>query len=262
MLNKKGQAEMILPLVVVVFFIAAIVSVMGFDYVPAGYVGVKDRLGVVEPAPWGPGVAWTGVLTSTKDFSIKIQLKEFNANAASKDLQMVKTQVALNFRVNPASTPDIYKNIGRNYQDIIIAPTVQEAVKSSTAKYNAEELINNRAAVKADITNFITARLEGKGLIVTEVAITNFQFSEEFDKAVEAKQISDQQAQQAENKFKEMEWNSRAMELQKEVLEIKKLDLQQNWIDKWSGNLPQTLIINGDGEAGNFLLNLPSNGAA
>jgi hypothetical protein len=95
--------------------------------------------------------------------------------------------------------------------------------------------------VKSDITVYIIDKLQDKGIIVTEVSITDFKFSPEYDKAIEAKQVAEQDALTAENRFKEMEWTSKSMKLQSEVLEIKKLDLQQKWIDRWDGHLP--LII-------------------
>lgn len=246
-MNTKGQEGAIFfGITGVLIIIAAIVLLTGFDYVPAGNVGVKDRLGVVNPSHLEPGVYWTGVFTGTERFSTRIQLKEYGASAASQDLQMVNTKIALNFKVNPTSTPEIYKTIGTHYQDIIIAPVIQEAVKSSTAKYNAENLIKERTKVKQDITDYITNKLRDKGLIVTEVSITDFVFSNEFNQAIEEKQVAEQNALTAENKYREMEWTAKSMQLQSEVIEIKKLDLQREWISKWDGQLP--LIITSDNQ--------------
>jgi regulator of protease activity HflC (stomatin/prohibitin superfamily) len=230
-----------------VFLIIGVLLTLGFDYVPAGYIGVKDTLGTVDDTPWGPGITWTGVLTSTKDFTTRIQLKEYDASSASKDLQIVNTKIALNFKVNPQSTPEIYRTMGLKYQDLIISPIIQEAVKSSTARYTAENLIKERTMVKADITNYIISKLEDKGVIVTEVSITDFMFGPEFNQAIEEKQVAEQRALTAENKYNEMEWTSKSMKLQSEVLEIKKLDLQQMWIEKWNGQLPKIVTSDSGG---------------
>lgn len=239
-------------LIVIIAIILIIGIFMGFDSVPAGHVGVKDKFGVVADKPWGPGISWTGVFTKTVDFSTKIQLREYEAGAASKDLQTVKTNLALNFRVNPIDTPEIYKTIGINYQDVIISPIIQEAVKSKTALYTAEELVGKRGEVKQEITTYITDKLSDKGLIVTEVSITDFKFSEEFERAIEAKQVAEQDAKTAKNKYDEMEWTSKAMKLQSEVLEIKKLDLQEKWIEKWDGSLPKYVT----GDSAGMLFNM------
>jgi len=262
MTNKKGNQMILLPVGIVILVIALFVVVMGFDYVPAGHIGVKDKLGVVENTPWGPGVEWTGLMTGTTSFSTRIQLKEYAANAASKDLQIVSTNIALNFKINPIHAPEIYKTIGTNYQDIIIAPIIQEAVKSVTAKYTADDLVQQRTNVKTDITEYIVTKLENKGLIVTEVAITDFKFSAEYNAAIERKQVAEQDALTAKNRLEEMKFTSESMKLQNEVLEIKKLDIevkklevQEKFIDKWDGQMPNVLF-SGNGGGMNTLMNM------
>lgn len=261
-MNKKASSESALAIGAVVCVVLLVGLMFGFDYVPAGNIGVKNKLGQVNPVPWGPGVEWTGFMTSTEKFSTRIQKVEYDASAASNDLQIVDTKIALNFKVNPTSTPEIYKTIGRNYQDVIISPVIQEAVKSSTARYTAESLVKERTQVKADITNYIMSKLESKGLIVTEVSITDFKFSDEFNAAIDRKQVAEQDALTAENKLKEMEFTSQSMKLQSEVIEIKKLDLEQLRIEvelekarKWDGAMPKTLITSDS--ASNFLMQLP-----
>jgi len=207
-----------------------------------------------------PGVTWTGFTTSTREMNTRIQIRNYHAAAASKDLQVVKTTVALNFRIEPSAAPQIYKNIGFEYQDIIIAPVVQEAVKQGTSKYTAEELITKRTEAKADITNYITQKLESKGLIVEEVAITNFDFSPEFNNAIERKQVAEQDVLTAKNKLEETRLLVEGSKLQQEILAARELDLQEKWIAKWNGVPPSTLIINGDGanSDGVFLMLNPS----
>jgi regulator of protease activity HflC (stomatin/prohibitin superfamily) len=255
-MDKKASAEGLTVMFLVGGILLILILFLGFDYVPAGHIGVKNRLGIVNPQQWGPGIQWTGIMTRTEKFDTRIQLREYSASSASKDMQIVSTKIALNFRVEPLSTPEIFKTIGLKYQDVIIAPIIQEAVKASTAHFNAEELITQRTAVKDEITNYITDRLQDKGLIVTQVAITDFDFSTEFNAAIERKQVAAQDALTAENRFKEMQFTSKSMELQKQVLEIKKLDIQLEWIKKWDGRLPSSLISQGD--TVDMLLNLPT----
>ena len=129
--NKKAQAEVFFIILAVVLLIGFFIVVAGLDYVPAGNIGVKERIGVINPTPWGPGIQWTGILTSTVDFNTRVQLKNYDVNAFSSDAQVVETQVALNFRIDPNQAATIYKDIGSNYQDIIIAPVIQETVKAN-----------------------------------------------------------------------------------------------------------------------------------
>jgi len=263
--NKKANSLGLgvgLTVGVIAFFVGIIIVTMGFDYISAGHIGVKERMGVIDEQAWGPGVQWTGVLTSSASFSTRIQLEEYDVSAFSSDAQVVQTQVALNFRIDPQKAPEIYKNIGKNYQYIIIAPIIQETVKANTAKYPLDDLVKKRGEVKNAITVALIQTLESKGIIVTEVALTNFEFSPEVQAAIEDKQVAAQDALAAENRLKEMEFTSEAMKLQSEVIEIKKLDLEKARIDvdmimaeKWDGSYSNTLVISGNGE-NDLLLNL------
>ena len=262
--RKKANAKLGVGLSVggIAFIIGLIIVTMGFDYIGAGHIGVKERMGVINDVAWGPGVQWTGILTSSQSFTTRVQLYEYDVNAFSSDAQVVQTKVALNFRIDPQRAPEIYKNIGVNYQDVIIAPIVQETVKANTAKYPLDDLVKKRGDVKAAITTALIQKLEDKGLIVTEVALTNFEFSPEVQVAIESKQVAAQDALAAENRLREMEFTSQSMALQSEVIEIKKLDLefakievQRIMAEKWSGNYPNTLVMSG-GEEQSLLLNL------
>jgi len=268
-MKNTGQIDLTILLIVIAVIVSLVICFLGFDYVPAGNIGVKDTLGKIDDIPMQPGFAWTGLTTSTKSMTTRIQLKEYESSSASGDMQVVKTNIALNFKINPLSAPEIYKTIGKNYQDIIISPIVQEAVKSSTAKYTAENLVKARPMVKKDISDYIINRLEDKGLIVTEVSITDFEFSPEFDAAIERKQVAEQDALTAKNNLDAMSYTSQAMTLQKDVLEIKKIDIEQQrveneklWIVKWDGRMPTFLLTSssttGEETVPNMILDMSS----
>lgn len=257
-MNKYGQgsagagfALLFIGLAIGAFFWV----MMSWDYVPAGSVGVKDHLGVIDDKELDAGWWYTGFFTSTLEFSTRTQKVEYGASAASSDLQTVETSIAVNYDLDADKASDIYRELGMDYEDKVIRPIVQEAVKSQTAKYKAEELIKNRENVKASITDYLQAKLDPYGLNVKEVAITNFDFSDSFNEAIEAKQVAEQNALRAENQLREMEFNAKAMELQRSVIEIKKLDIQQAFIDKWNGQLPTTIM----GDDTNILAMLPVN---
>ena len=78
-----------------------------------------------------------------------------NATAVSNDLQEVQTTIALNYHISPSQANIIYQQAGADYADRIIAPTIQESVKASVAKFNAEELITKRATAKAVIARVL-----------------------------------------------------------------------------------------------------------
>jgi len=130
-------------------------------------------------------------------------------SAASKDLQTVTTEVTVNYAPDPNTVNTLYKDVGLNYQDRIIAPAVEEVVKQVTANYNAEELITKRPQVKSDIEVEITKRLNVYNIQTQVISITDFQFSALFSQAIESKVEAEQKAQQAENDLIRIEVEAR-----------------------------------------------------
>lgn len=202
----------------VILFIGFIVSgivifpilYLGFDMVPAGHVGVINTFGEVGNNILEPGLHWTGIFTHTIPMSFQIQKAEYSSSAASKDMQVVSTKITLNYKLMPNYAIETYKTIGSNYQDVILQPIVQESIKAQTAKYAAEELITLREEVKNRITEAISNKLSDKGVVVTEVAITDFDFSQSFNQAIEAKQVAEQEALRAINQKKQLITESEA----------------------------------------------------
>jgi regulator of protease activity HflC (stomatin/prohibitin superfamily) len=125
--------------------------------------------------------------------SNKIQKLQVEASAVSKDLQAISSTIAVNYKVTPTASIDIVRNIGANqYQDNILAPAVQECVKSATAKYTAEGLITDRAKVGIEISQGLEGKVAEYGIIIAEFNIVDFDFSDEFNHAIEAKQVAQQ----------------------------------------------------------------------
>jgi prohibitin 2 len=113
-----------------------------------------------------------------------------NATAASNDLEEVQTTIALNYHLSPSQVNIVYQQLGADYADRIIAPTIQESVKASVAKFNAEELITKRATVKGVIAQTISNTLSARNIVVETVFITDFKFSPAFASQVESKVLA------------------------------------------------------------------------
>ena len=105
------------------------------------------------------------------------------AAAVTKDLQSVSSDIAVNFRVSFNSSAEIVQNLGRDYQEIILLPAVQESMKSVSARYTAEELITMRAQVGQEIKETLEEKVTEYGIIVEKFNIVNFAFSQEFDRS-------------------------------------------------------------------------------
>jgi prohibitin 2 len=110
-----------------------------------------------------------------------------NSTAASNELQEVQTTIALNYHISPSQANIIYQQLGADYADRIIAPTIQESVKASVAKFNAEEMITKRATAKAVIDERPANTLSARNIVVETVFITDFKFSPAFASQAESK---------------------------------------------------------------------------
>ena len=245
----------VIPVLLVLGLIANAVVTIG-----AGERGVLLTFGKVEETIFGEGLHFKiPFVQSVAIFNVRTQKYEAVATAASKDLQDVNTQVALNFRVSADSVNRIYQNIGSDYTDIIIAPAMQESVKASTAGFNAEELITERATVKQRIEDSLRQRLGERNIIVEALSITDFQFSPEFARAIEQKQVAQQLALKAERdlerikieadqlraqaqgeadaKITRAKAEAEALKLQRDIINEQLLRLRA--IEKWDGVLPK-----------------------
>lgn len=190
--GRSGQVKKWV-LVAAIVVVALIVVFSAFTVVPAGSTGVVVTLGKVSETPLQEGLHLKIPLVQTVEIiSNKIQKIEVDAPAVSKDLQSISSSIAVNFRVGNKSSAYIYKNIGRDYQSVVLLPAVQESMKSVTAKYTAEELITERAQVGQEVQEALSNKVSDYGVVIEKFNIVNFEFSAEFDKAIEAKQVAEQ----------------------------------------------------------------------
>ena len=191
--NKvNSKVKKIIPIVAVIIVIAIIAS-FSIVIVPAGSTGVVMTLGKVSDNVMQEGLHFkVPFVQNVAIISNKIQKQEVQANAVSKDLQTVESEIAVNYRVGLDSSANIYKNIGERYEEIVRLPAVQESMKSVSAKYTAEELITLRAQVGEEIKSSLEEKVSEYGIVIEKFSIVNFDFSEEFNEAIEAKQVAEQ----------------------------------------------------------------------
>ncbi len=170
--------------------------------------------------------------------SVRVQKTEVHAEAASKDLQTVNTDIVVNWHMDASRVNRIYQEIGNEeaVQDRILTPAVSEVVKAATAKNTASDVLAKRAELKLSIDKALSDRLKKYSILLDDVSIVNVNFTPEFNRAIEDKQIAQQQAEQArflvEKARKEAEANS--LKQQSLTPQI----LQQRALEKWDGKLP------------------------
>ncbi|HHO51427.1 MAG TPA: prohibitin family protein [Deltaproteobacteria bacterium] len=183
--------------------------------VDSGYMGVRTKWGSVDDTPVEAGLYWNMPFRDQiVPMDARVLKKESSATASSRDLQVVTTIIALNYRIERDKAAVVYSEIGRlaDVDSRIIDPVLQEAVKTATARYNAEELITKRPEVKAAIVEYVTEVLARSNLIVVDLNIVNFEFDAQYQQAVEAKQVAEQQAQAATNDLRRIEVEAKQAE--------------------------------------------------
>ena len=185
----------------VIGFFAVMALMMALYIVPAGSVGVVTRFGAVNRVAY-PGLGIKIPLIEwVVQMDVRTQKDEVDSSAASKDLQVVTSTIAVNYHLDGKYAVDVYQNIGSRYQDIVIAPAIQNVFKATTAKFTAEQLITNREAVRIQAEDELAKQLAPYHVVVENFNIVNFDFSPEFNAAIEAKQVAQQQVETAKQKL-------------------------------------------------------------
>lgn len=239
-------------------FVATILFA-SFTVISAGHTGVQVTLGEVNPAPLTEGVHFVNPISSIKDVDVRLQKAELKgANAGTKDLQVVHTDIVVNFRLDPLKVPHIYKEYGLNVDEKVLGPGINEAFKSVTGHYTSEELVTKRDLVSAEILTHLVTKMAPFNITVSNISLVNFGFSQAYQAAIESKVIATQQTAKAEQDLAriKVEAASRIAQADGEAkaIAIQAAAIQSNggenyvklqWIEKWDGKLPTT-VLGGD----------------
>lgn len=242
--------------IITVVVIAVILLINPFVIIPAGHRGIVLNWGAVSGKVLEEGIHFvTPIVQEVKEIDVRTVKLDATASSYSKDLQTVDAAVVLNYHVTPESVNTLYQTIGLDYEARIVSPAVQESVKSVIAQFTAQELVEKRAAVKDGIVVALRERLEKDFIRVDDFSITNFDFADAYEKAIEEKQVSQQNALKAENDLKriQVEADQRVAQAQAEAEAIKiqaqaitqqggKDYVALKWIEKWDGKLPTTAL--------------------
>lgn len=262
MQNKLRIVAVFVTFVVVIIILAESVVI-----VQAGHRGVVLYLGAVEPRVLGEGLHFiTPFAEQVLQLEVRTLKFQADASAASNDLQEVQTVIALNYHIEPGKANTIYQQLGADYADRIISPTIQESVKASVAKFNAEELITKRETAKGVIADAIRRTLSERDITVETVFITDFKFSEAFATQIEAKVVAYQKFLTEQNNLKAIEvvanqtvvqaeaqaranvakanGESQAIKIINEQLRESPDYLRWQSINKWNGQMPYALGSN------------------
>lgn len=232
-----------------------------FVIIDGGKRGVVTRLGAIQPTELQEGLNIINPLFDKVDqWDVRVFKSQVKSASVSSDLQTINTESALNYHVDPEKAAELKQKVGSDFADVIIAPVIQESLKASTAKYPIQELTANRALVRDAAKALITAKLAPYYIKVDDYSILNFDFSDKFEAAIEAKQVSEQRAEQAKFELQRVEIDSQQAiarakaeaeglkaqreQITPELLELRRIEMQAKAIEKWTGEVPQYMMGN------------------
>lgn len=262
----KAEKEFNYSWIVIAFvvFVLIFVATSMIQTVPVGHRGILLEWNAIKTqTPLGEGLRFViPVIQRVEVMDIRTQKHQVDCDSASSDLQQIMSLVALNYHIDPSRVVEIYQNIGKDYQDRIISPAIEEAVKTSTAKYTSEQLITKREEAKMLMKSELEDRLQSYGIVVETVSIVNFDFNDAFDQAIERKVEQEQNTLTAQRRLAEVEFEAKqlttkaqaeadatlskakaeaeAIRIQGEALKDNPDIIELRWIERWDGVLPTT----------------------
>lgn len=247
----------VLLILIVIFLIITFFN--SFKTIPTGFVGVKTRFGQVQDTMLNEGLNLkVPFIEKIVLMDCRTQKTEYTMEASSKDLQKISNfKIAINYNITNDTANKLYRSVGVDYKAIIVEPAIQEAMKATVANYTAEELITKRNEVSEFALNKLSPKLQENGITLTSLNILDLSFSEEFDTAVEQKQIVEQETQKAQyelekakvenqKKIENAQADAEVMAAQNaqitdNYLRLKEIENQKAMIEKWNGQLPTTM---------------------
>lgn len=252
--NDARTAMFIVKMIIAVILVAVLNP---FVLVNAGHRGVVMNFGAVKDNIMGEGLNFKiPIVQRVKKMNVQTQKIDVFTLAYSKDIQTVESQIVLNYSLKSELVNKLYQEVGNDYKERLIDPAIQESVKSATAKFTAQELIEQRATVRDEIKAQLHERLSHY-FIVAEFSITDFSFSDEYEKAVEQKQVAQQSALKAENDLNRIKTEAEQRVAQAmaeaEAIKIQAQAITQQGgrdyvnlkaVEKWNGVLPTQMIPN------------------
>lgn len=192
--NKDGNlavGKIVTVLVVVVLLAATALS--SFVVVPAGHTGVTVTFGKVSEHVLQEGIHFKiPFAQEIVQIDNRIVKLEVSTEAFSKDLQTVSTVLAVNYRIAKNMSYSIYKEVGAAFEEVLVTPAVNEALKAVVAQYTASDLVASRSEVSVQLDNELNSKLNARGIYIEDLNIIDWDFSPEYIAAVEAKQVAEQ----------------------------------------------------------------------
>ena len=264
----ETKTKVILVIISIVLILGLIIFFASTTIVPTGHIGVVTLYQNVQDKYLDAGFHMIKpFVEDVHDVDVRTQKYANTVEGSAKDLQIVNITMSINYQIKPEKVTELYAKVGEHYNDIILNPALQSSLKASMAQFTAEEMITKRAEVSNKITEELNNRLE-EYFNISAVNLENIAFTDEYNKAIEAKTTNQQKAEaekaqleiikvQNEQKINTAEAEAKVRELQsksvtEKSLEQLRLEIQRELVQKWNGQFPTTML----GDNPNMLFNL------
>lgn len=248
-----NQTKLIQTAVIVVATLVVLAFLNPVTIIDTGHRGIRVRYGQVMGQPLEEGIKFkTPFVDTIIEFDTRTRKTQDSVSTYTKDVQTVKLDYVLNYNLKRTAVGDVYKEVGTEYENILLAPALTGAIKETIGKWDAVELVENRDKAADQILNMLKADLDAKGITISGFEIVGLEFNHQFEEAVEQKVTAIQRAEEAKNKTVQVQEESNqkviAAKAEAEAMRIKTQALAQSptlvqyeAVQKWDGKLPQNI---------------------
>lgn len=248
---KVGCGVVVLVFLVLLGIFANPIAIVG-----VGERGVKVTLGVASNQSYGEGVHFvTPFISKMHKMNVKTQKTNPATTVFTKDIQQARLVYVVNYNLQPENVHKMYKEVGKEYKDTILMPIVEGTIKNVIGGWNASDLIANRAKATSDILDKLQEQLNDNYIAITDFQITDIDYSNAFEKAIESKVTAEQEALKAKNQTVQVEEEAKqkviaaqaeakSMAIRAQALTQNKALVEYEAVKKWNGQLPQYMMGN------------------
>ena len=245
-----------IPILVLCLLVCFMILCNPFVMVGPGERGIKIKLGQVQPDSYGEGLHFIfPFIQKFRTMDVKTQKNTLTTAVYTKDIQQARITYVINFNVQPDKVNKLFQEVGLDYTNKILTPVVEGTIKDIIGKWNAQDLIANREKATGDILFKLQNQLSDNYINVTDFQMTEINYSDVFERAIESKVTAEQEALKAKNKTVQVqeeakqkviaaEAEARSMSIRAQALAQNKSLVQYEAVQKWDGKMPQYMLGN------------------
>lgn len=244
------------PVLIVALIILFLIICNPIAMVGVGERGVKVTLGKVSPESYGEGIHLiTPFISKIKNMDVKTQKRYTETSVYTKDIQQARISYVINYNLQPENAHRMYREVGMQYEGIVLTPVVEGTIKDVIGKWNAQDLVANREIATREILEKLQTHLADNYIKVTDFQMTAINYSDVFERAIESKVTAQQEALKAKNKTVQIqeeakqklisaEAEAKSMAIRANALTQNKALVEYEAVQKWDGKLPQYMMGN------------------